>query len=333
MRAALIALAALALLLAVPRAALALCTGQDLIAALPAAERAALEARADSRPFARGNLWRAERDGQVIHLAGTYHLPDPRHEALQSAIRPLLEDASVLLVEAGPVEEAQLRADMARRPDLAMALDGPTLPEVLPEADWQAVAAAMRTRGVAPVVASRMRPWFVAMLLGVAPCAFEAVRAGGKGLDHRLIAEAQARALPIRALEPHDTIFRLFADLPQDEALALLRASVAMADQSGDMTATLANAYFAGRSQMLWDFTLQRAAAQPGADRTALERQFALLEEEMVNRRNASWIPVLLEAAAQGPVLAAFGALHMPGESGVLALLQAEGFAITPLSE
>ena len=34
-------------------------------------------------------------------------------------------------------------------------------------------------------------------------------------------------------------------------------------------------------------------------------------------------------AAAQGkPVVAAFGALHLPGETGVLRLLQAEGWTI-----
>lgn len=327
---ALFALAVL-LLLAVPRAALALCAGQDLIAALPAAERAALEARADSRPFARGNLWRAERGAETIFLAGTYHLPDARHEALLARLVPLLASATALLVEAGPEEEARLQAEFATRPDFMLTLDGPTLPERLDEADWQAVAAAMRARGIPAVVASRLRPWYVAMMLGVPACALDGMRGGGQGLDHRLIAAARARGLPIRALEPHDTLFGLFGALPREGELDMLRAALAMAERPEDMTVTLANAYFAGRAQLLWDFMLDRALAAPGVDQADLRRQFALMEEVLMTRRNRGWIPVLLEAARTGPVLAAFGALHLPGETGILALLQAEGFTITPL--
>jgi uncharacterized protein YbaP (TraB family) len=151
------------------------------------------------------------------------------------------------------------------------------------------------------------------------------------GLDHRLIAEAQARSLPIRALEPYDTLFRMFGELPPEGELDMVRAALVMADRPEDMTVTLANAYFAGRSQMLWDFTLERALAEPGADRADLTRQFDLMVDVLVTRRNRSWLPVLEDAARDGPVLAAFGALHLPGDTGVLALLAGRGFAITPI--
>jgi len=310
---------------------LALCHGADLIAAMPADKRARLEVAADARPYARGNLWRATRGAETIFLVGTYHLPDPRHDAMLAKVQPLLSSAAALLVEAGPEEEARLKSEVAQRPDFMMRTQGPTLPEVLDEADWQAVAAEMRARGVPTVITSRLRPWYVAMMLGIPPCAVDGVRRGEVGLDHRLIAEAQARSLPIRALEPYDTLFRMFGDLPREGELDMVRAALVMADRPEDMTVTLANAYFAGRSQMLWDFTLERALAEPGADRADLTRQFDLMVDVLVTRRNRSWLPVLEDAAHHGPVLAAFGALHLPGDTGVLALLAGRGFAITPI--
>ncbi len=325
-----IAIAAL-VLLAAPRPGLALCSGQDLIAALPAAERAALEARAESRPFSRGNLWRATRGDQVIDLAGTYHLPDPRHEALLARVLPLLDDAAILMVEAGPDEEARLKEELGRRPDFMLMVEGPTLPELLDEPDWQAVSAAMRLHGIPPFIASRLRPWYVAMMLGIPACALEGVKQGGQGLDHRLIAAARGRQVPVVALEPYDTLFNLFGTLPQEGELDMLRASLVMSERPEDMTVTLANAYFAGRAQLLWDFTLERAISGPGVDADEVRHQFALMEEVLMTGRNRSWISGLLKAAERGPVLAAFGALHLPGETGVLALLQAEGFAVTPL--
>ncbi|WP_028031496.1 TraB/GumN family protein [Gemmobacter nectariphilus] len=310
---------------------LALCHGADLIAALPADTRARLEAAVDARPYARGNLWRATRGAETIFLVGTYHLPDPRHEAMLAKVRPLLSSAAALLVEAGPEEEARLKSEVAQRPDFMMRTQGPTLPEMLDEADWQSVAAEMRARGVPTVITSRLRPWYVAMMLGIPACAVDGVRRGEVGLDHRLIAEAQARGLPIRALEPFDTLFRMFGDLPPEGELDMVRAALVMADRPEDMTVTLANAYFAGRSQLLWDFTLERALAEPGADRADLTRQFDLMVDVLVTRRNRSWLPVLEDAARHGPILAAFGALHLPGDTGVLALLAGRGFAITPI--
>lgn len=325
----LIALTFALLALALPAAAR--CIGTDLIAALPPAERAALDQAADAAPFARGNLFRATKAGQVIHLVGTYHLADPRHEGLAARVEPLLETAAILLVEAGPDEETRLKAAVQKRPEVMFITDGPTLPEQLAEAEWQSVAAEMKARGIPPFVASRFRPWYLAMMLGIPPCAMEAVRAGEKGLDHRLVAAAQARGLPVQALEPWDTLFSLFTDLsPQDE-LDMIRAALLMADRPEDMTVTLANAYFAGRSRLLWEFTLARSLALPGFQAEEVARQFALMEDVLMSRRNRAWIPVLTAAAARGPVVAAFGALHLPGAEGIPALLAAEGWQIDRL--
>jgi len=48
--------------------------------------------------------------------------------------------------------------------------------------------------------------------------------------------------------------------------------------------------------------------------------------------RNRAWIPVLTQAASEGPAFAAFGALHLSGAEGVLNLLKAEGFTLEELA-
>jgi uncharacterized protein YbaP (TraB family) len=69
----------------------------------------------------------------------------------------------------------------------------------------------------------------------------------------------------------------------------------------------------------------------PGFTPERVEREFAVMEKLMMNDRNQSWIPVIKVAAAKGPVLVAFGALHLSGEQGVLKLLQDNGYSITRL--
>jgi uncharacterized protein YbaP (TraB family) len=69
----------------------------------------------------------------------------------------------------------------------------------------------------------------------------------------------------------------------------------------------------------------------PGYTPERIDAEFARMEELLMAARNRAWIPVLTDAAAAGPVFAAFGALHLSGEDGVLNLLQAEGFTLEEL--
>jgi len=310
----------------------AACEGRDLIAALPAPERAALQAKADSHPFAHGNLWRAERGDEVIVLAGTYHLPDPRHEATLARLAPLFTGISQLLVEATPEEEARLKEEIAKQPGFMVITDGPGLSEQLTAAEWEKLSHEAQLRGIPAFMANRFRPWYMAVLLGVPPCAMGDLKEGARGLDHQIMDLARERDIPVRALEGYDTLFSIFGELSAEDETDMVRASLLTAERPEDMTVTLANAYFAEDSRLVWEFTRDLSATLPDMSPEELDRQFSLMEEVLMTRRNARWIPVLLSAAQEGPVLAAFGALHLSGQKGVLALLQAEGFIVTPLA-
>ena len=204
------------------------CTGRDLIAELPEAERAALRASTAAVPFAEGNLWQARRDGQVVHIAGTYHFDDPRHDDTLARLGPALDEAKTLLVEAGPEEEAALKSRLAREPELMVAVDGPTLPETLPPEQWQALSEALQARGVPAFMGAKLKPWYLTMMLSVPVCALEAATQGSRGLDGMLIEAATARGLPVRALEPYDTVLRLFGDMPHDEQIEMVTSTLAM---------------------------------------------------------------------------------------------------------
>lgn len=320
----------LSVLLAAPALLRAECMGQNLIAALPAGSRAALVAAADAVPFARGNLWRATKDGRIITVIGTYHLDDSRHDTTMAAVAGDLTRATTLLVEAGPDEEVAIRADIAAHPERLVNQNGPTLPEALSVADWQRLSVTLRDRGIPPVFAAKLHPWYVTTLLAVPACQMNAATAQN-GLDHRLIAAATARALPIRGLEPYDTLFTLFDSIPAPDQLALLVQTLDAAGSEDDMAVTLADTYFAGQNRLFWEFSKQQTRDLSGLSAAEADRSFALLEEAMITRRNRAWIPVITDAATAGPVVAAFGALHLPGQDGVLNLLVQQGWAVASL--
>lgn len=306
------------------------CVGENLIDALPAADQSALLAAAHAQPFATGNLWQATRGDEVLYLAGTFHLDDPRHDAVMAQLLPLLAQSKTLLVEAGPKEEAALQQKLASDPAGMMDMAGSGLKEALSDKDWQALTAALLQRGIPSSLAEKLRPWFVSMMLAIPPCALQ-MAANGGGLDKRLINAATERDIPVAALEPFDTALGLFDGLTEEEKLLMIRNALQVEQNSESFLTTTADAYFAGESRLIWEFSRYIANALPGATAESTEADFAQSEKALMSDRNAAWIPNIEAALQNGPAFAAFGALHLSGDTGVLALLKARGFTITPL--
>lgn len=327
------------------------CVGRDLIAQMDPAQRATLDASVENVPFHRGLFWEARKDDMRLILIGTYHFGDPRHDAVLDHFGPMIDRADRLLVEAGPQEMARLQQAMAEDPSLVMDQDGPTLPERLAPDQWDAVSQAMSARGMPAFVVSKMRPWYVSMMMGMSPCMLQQVAETGKtgGLDQMLMDQAEVGGTPVAALEPWDTLFSLFQGLTPDEEIEMILAALPAAEHADDYGTTLVNAYFQQDVWRIWEFGRLDAYANSGLPADRIDQQFALAQTKMMDDRNKSWIGPLTDAARQaarrdsdegsskdGParrhVVAAFGALHLPGENGVLNLLEREGWNLTRLS-
>jgi uncharacterized protein YbaP (TraB family) len=53
--------------------------------------------------------------------------------------------------------------------------------------------------------------------------------------------------------------------------------------------------------------------------------------ENFLNKRNSQWIPVITDQIERENTFIAVGAGHLPGPNGVLALLRAQGYSLTPI--
>jgi uncharacterized protein YbaP (TraB family) len=245
-------------------------------------------------------------------------------------LAPLIVAAPVLLVEAGPEEERQLMDHMGRDPSIMLITEGPTLMELLPADLWDQLRQSLAARGIPGFMAAKFQPWYVMVLLSIPPCALDPM-AEPKGLDGMLIDTAAAAAVPVRALEPYDTIFSLFGALQGQDMVAMIEQSLALEPESTDFSITLADAYFDGENWLMWELMRHQSYRVPGYSREQVDADMKVLEDVLMTQRNIAWIPAIEAAAAEGPAVAAFGALHLPGETGVLNLLAARGWTLAPL--
>ncbi|MFO1139054.1 MAG: TraB/GumN family protein [Paracoccus sp. (in: a-proteobacteria)] len=324
-------------LLAWPAAALE-CSGRNLFDSMSPERMAELRKATDAVPYHTGLFWQADKGDMRVTLIGTYHFDDPRHDATMAAFGPVIDDAAMLMVEAGPKEEAQLTQAMKTDPALIVDSSGPTLPERLTKDEWKTLSAALEQRNLPAVIASRLRPWYVAVMLGISPCMMRVIEERGEagGLDDKLIARAQAAEVPIRALEPWNTLFTLFDGMTPRQEEDMIRAAMPAAEYGDDYGTTLADAYFRGESWLIWEFERFDAYDRSGLSRTEVDDQMRLAQEKLMDQRNARWIAPIegaaAEAAGQGKgLVVGFGALHLPGENGVLRLLERDGWTIRPV--
>ncbi len=311
------------------------CVGQNLIEGLSAEDRAWIANQTKDIPYHEGILWHASKGNARISLIGTYHFDHPQHKATVAAMRDELTSADHLLVELGPEEDEALKSALLSDPTLIVDMTGPTLPERLSEVQWQDLGAALEERGIPAVMASRMRPWYVATMLAMSPCVMEQLAQGkvSEGLDRQLMQVAEEAGVPIKALEPWDTVIKLFSELSPQEEVDMIVYSLPVASYADSYTRTMEDAYAAGDVWQIWEFSRLDAHRNSGLTPEEVDRMTEETEELLLNARNRSWIEPLTEAAdaAAGKdlaVVAAFGALHLPGEEGVLRLLEKDGWTI-----
>ncbi len=312
-----------------PLGAVALCEGTDYLQTLPPEDRATIDAVVAQTPFAKGLVWEATRGEVTINIVGTMHIYDPRLGPIVQRTAPYVEAADILLVEAGPDQEERMQQEMARNPGLIFITDGPTLPEQLDEASWQSLVTAATDRQIPAFMAAKMQPWYLALTLAIPACTMPDLMSGARGLDHLLMGVAEGADVPIEAVEPWDTLFAIMRDGTQEEQLEMLQMGLVDAQTQTALFVSMLNSYFAEDVVAIWEASRRSAAETPGMDAARAEALFAKTEKAVLIDRNIAWIPRIEAAAAtHDRIVLAVGAAHLPGEVGVLRLLENEGWTI-----
>ena len=318
----------LLLMMLSPVGALALCEGEDLIAALPAADAADLNARADATLYGNGLLWRAEKDDTQITWFGTYHFAHAMTEAHLEALKPQIEAADAVYLEVSNDDQKRLQGEIASDPSIMFITEGDTLPDLLGEPDWTTYKAAMEDRAIPGFMAAKFKPIWAAIMLGIGPCESRSGATKEAGIDLRIGEHAELIGNPSRSLEEYRTLLTMLDAFPQEDQLDMIRLFFAWTGDADDMAYTLRQRYLAQETGVIWEFSRMISLQYGGPD---AKEDFELMEQQLLIRRNQGWIELLLQEAQGHRIFAAVGAAHLPGRHGVLNLLAEEGFTITPM--
>jgi uncharacterized protein YbaP (TraB family) len=244
------------------------------------------------------------------YLYGTMHSEDPRVVSLPEPVSSALSGASVFVLEVVPDERAMAASAVAMRYG-----DGTLLADVLPVELYARIIDALALRGIPEAVVSGFKPWAVLTLLN-APEAET-----GEFLDMKLYRRAVAAEIPVRGLESMAEQVSALDTLSTDDQVALLRETLRTQAQLPEMFEALTEAYLQRDLRGLLELN-------DGFLRQADPALIARFETALIHDRNARMEKRVLPMLAEGGHFIAVGALHLPGEGGLLERLSRRGLRI-----
>ncbi|MCR9139862.1 MAG: TraB/GumN family protein [Alphaproteobacteria bacterium] len=308
------------------------CRGDNLLEKLAVdspAELEQLRQAANNIPNGESLLWRIEGEGLTPSwLYGTMHVTDPRVLEMSDAARAGFGAAQTVVLESAELGDlGKAQAALMTNPELTMLTDGSTLQSLLEGDDLRRVEAALDERNVPMVLVSRMKPWMVFSIIAAPSCELERRGKGVPFLDKKLADDAIAGGKTLKGLETLAEQMSILTNLPIDLQVRLLAETAALGDTLDDMMATMTDLYLAGQINMIMPL-IEFGARESGGDHGA----YAQFERDMVETRNRNMAERLQPMLQDGNAFVAVGALHLPGEDGLVQLLRERGYRVTPAS-
>ena len=275
---------------------------------------AALAMLAGGAAQAEPALWRVTSGDRTVWLFGSVHLLPEGGFAVEGALEDALEDADRVCMEidADAMDEmTQATVTMGRAVDP----EGRDLFELLgPDADR--VRGAAEDAGVPIEALAMFEPWFAGITVSVM-----ALQSHGydvqHGVEQVIQAEARAAGKPGCGLETLDGQLDMLDSLPPELQAEILLQAIEEAAEIDRLIEPMVAAW--------------RDGDEAGLERS-LEEDFGdypELAETLIYGRNKRWasqVEDMLEGDED--VLLVVGAMHLVGERGLPALLEARGFPV-----
>jgi len=261
-----------------------------------------------------GLLWELSKPGiEPAYLFGTIHSEDPEVLQLPQPVQQAIDRCNTVVLEMLLDADAMMYSSTAM-----LMMDGRMLSDIIGKPLFRQVASAIRSRGIQELVLERMKPWAAAVILSMP------VSETGLVLDMMLYQSALEQGKSVHGLETVEEQLNVFEALPEKDQVLLLQDAVENFSGLDALHAELLDAY--KQRDLAGLMALSEAAMQAGDQQLADEFQQHLVVDR--NHRMSDRMQVYLR---QGKVFIAVGALHLPGEEGLLSLLEQQGFTVRRL--
>ena len=282
-----------------------------LVAAVPVGAAVSQAPAASGRSF----LWKVQRGGAVLYLAGSVHALDQSVYPLSPAFQRAF-DASGALVEEIDLAESNSLASAPMLLAKGMFLDGQSFERVVSPETLRLVTERLKGTPMAVDLIASMKPWMVDMII----TALDVQEAGldvNLGLDKYFFDRAVLAGKETIALETAESQVDRMDGMPIAVQEQMLRGTLRGLQPNQGTLNTLVAAWKRGDAASMEKVLLSEFEGLPAA------------YQSLVVERNRNWMPQLDACLARrSPCFVVVGAAHLVGPEGLLALLQRKGYRV-----
>jgi len=260
--------------------------------------------------FENGLLWRIDGAApESSYLFGTMHVEDPRITELPAPVMRAFDASDSLTTEALlDVEQIMMVGTEL------LLTDGSTLQDLIGPELYGEVTRAMGARGLQSQIGALLKPWAIAVLLS------QPRSQGGMFLDRQLYDLATTRGKSVFGLESLSEQLQIFNAMSIDDQIQLLQETLTHINAIPEMIEKLTRAYL--------DRNLARLT-ELANEQFALSGAHSRLKQDLLLDRNIRMVERMAPRLSEGNAFIAIGALHLAGASGLLSLLQQQGYTLT----
>ncbi|MCE9955967.1 TraB/GumN family protein [Aeromonas rivipollensis] len=268
--------------------------------------------------FADPAFYRISKGNEQHWLLGSIHagkpslypLPDPVERAWQQS------RALVMEVDMTHISQAQWQEMGA----ITRLVDGKTLKDHLPMDLYRRTLIAAGQNGLTEAMLAPLRPWFAAITLTQAALERTGYR-GEFGVDQHFAKRANDGGKPIVGLETLLEQLGYLASVGDNQTLMLESTLDELPELEKGFTEVMA----------AWQNGDQATLINLLKEEMAPPKLQTWLEQTLLAERNRNWVKKWPGLPNESFIVV--GALHLYGEQGLLALLEQQGWRITPLTE
>ena len=277
---------------------------------------------ADTSKLESSLLWRITHPEieQPSYLYGTIHMIDADDFFLTDSTRWAFDQTTRTTFEINLEDEMNLFSQLSLMTAMFMD-DGVTLQALLKKDEYQLVKDHFDRMGMGGFMFSMMQKIKPMFLTVFASGDVQGGMSGGgiKSYEMELWQMAKDADKSVGGLETAKFQMSVFDSIPYKAQADMLVDAIEAGDSGSDQLDELTTIY---KTQ-----NIEAMVQSIGDDVEGLGKY----EEILLNKRNRNWIPVMGEQMREQPTFFAVGAGHLAGPVGVIKLLRAAGYTVTPM--
>ena len=262
--------------------------------------------------FSDALLWKVSKEGrEPSYVFGTIHVSDPRITNLPEPVETALKNSDIFVMEALPTPEEALSLTQ-----MMFYADGTTLKDYLDDDLFNRIAKVLSNFQLPIEAVSVMRPWAAFLLMNYP-------EDNTMPLDLVLFEIAMSQGARTIGLETLSEQGAVFSEMSLDDQFRLLLDTVCNYDLVMLDIEEMKRLYLKKDLNGLLNVGTQHAYAD--------EPVYKELNKRLLADRNKIMADRMQAVLQEGDAFIAIGALHLPGNEGVIDRLSQQGYKITAI--